>query len=630
MERIIGDAVSGARWASETFSSQDPWRRIVTVIKECLEVDDWLLEDQQDRFKWVVDSLPVTFELVKTKPFLQVRMTIEVFCNFESDSDGWFLASNLNRKSVGGVFVYQREQKRMDFVSYCALANWWDFALFIFSGKTAIGQCETISRRQDLLRFNKCQQVRQIHPTLGHKTKQHRLFVERLTDVFTADFVCGLWISELERIKILKLIADECQDIEIGPEWLEGRIERSINKLDFRFQVFADDDSISVFNNNSAIAAIAFNEWTDFGRAIAIDIGLPFFTHPGIFDDGASEVGAVEMANLLNKVAIETLWEKIGFGAFHVKGSQIIYSKIITHAAIKPVVFGSRHFEIADFLFDLINPNLISRIVKAVAREMKSVGEKTMREPDSMDLMDSIKRSRRKVELVRVANETIENMDTLGSYWDMPSKVIFLYGVYQGGPILGSIEIVQTLTREILIDRWRVLDNPGELVLADLNELDQKDSLRAVEDAIAGLHEGLVEAEFFYISPYVVEDTNSAILRGLLRLANHYEARGFDLMTRAFGIRKYPNPWWRPSDEELKKTGIDLTEFPELQSVEPNEAYLFSALDSRHVDCSLGFFQSWLEGAIVMRDNPDSTDEAIRKVEAFAEHTADRIGGSLD
>ena len=630
MERIIGDAVSGARWASETFSSQDPWSRIVTVIKECLEVDEWILDDKRDRLKWVVDSLPVTFELVSTKPYPQVRMTIEVFCNFESDSDGWYLASNLNRKSVGGVYVYQREQKRMDFVSYCALANWFDFALFIISGKIAIGQCETISRRQDLLRFNKCQQVRQIHPTLGHKTKQHRLIVERLTDVFTVDFVGGLWISETERSQILKFIADECQDIEIKPEWLEGGIERSINKLDFRFQVFVDDDSISVFNNNSAIAAIAFNEWTDFGRAIAIDIGLPFFTHPGIFDDGASEVGAVEMANLLNKVAIETLWEKVGFGAFHVKGSQIIYSKIITHVAIKPVVVGSRPFDIGDFLFDLINPNLISRIVKAVAREMKSVGEKTMREPDSMDLMDSIKRSRRKVELVRVANETIENMDTLGSYWDMPSKVIFLYGVYQGGPILGSIEIVQTLTRTILIDRWRALDNPGELVLADLSDLDQKGSLRAVEDAIAGLHEGLVEAEFFYISPYVVEDTNSAILRGLLRLANHYEARGFDLMTRAFGIRKYPNPWWRPSDEELKKTGIDLTEYPELQSVGPNEAYLFSALDLRHVDLSLGFFQSWLEGAIMMRDNPDSTDEAISKVEAFAEHTSDRIGGLLD
>jgi hypothetical protein len=61
MERIIGDAVSGARWASETFSDHDPWRRIVTVIKECLEIDDWILEDQQDRLKWIVDSLPVTF-----------------------------------------------------------------------------------------------------------------------------------------------------------------------------------------------------------------------------------------------------------------------------------------------------------------------------------------------------------------------------------------------------------------------------------------------------------------------------------------------------------------------------------------------------------------------------------------
>jgi hypothetical protein len=628
MERIIGDAVSGARWASETFSDHDPWSRIVTVIKECLEIDDWILEDQQDRLKWIVDSLPVTFELVKTKPFPQLRMTIEVFCNFESDSDGWYLASNLNRKAVGGVYVYQHVEKRMDFVSYCALSIWWDFALLIVSGKTAIGQCEIISRRQDVLRFNKCQQVRRIHPTLGQKTKPHRLFVERLTDKFSVDFVGGLWISETERSRILKFIADECQNIEIEPEWLEGGIERSINKLDFRFQVFADENYISVFNNNSAIAAIAFNEWTDFGRAIAIDIGLPFFTHSGIFDDGASHERAVWMANLLNEGAIKTLWEKVGFGAFHVKGSQIVYSKVITHVAIKPVVLRSLHFEIADILFDLINPNLISRIVKATARELESVGEKTMREPDSMDLMDSIKRSRRKVEPVRVASETIENIDTLSSYWDMPSKVIFLYGVYQGGPVLGSIEIVEMPNRTILIDRWRALYNPGELVLADLDDLDRKDLLIAIEDAIAGLHEGMVEADFFHIPPDVVEDTSNAILRGLLRLANHYGERGFDLMTRAFGIRKYPNPWWRPSDEELKNTGIDLAEFPELQSADPNEAYLFSALDLRHVDCSLGFFQSWLEGAIVMRDNPESTDEAARKVEAFAKHTLDRIGGS--
>ena len=626
MERIIGDAVSGAKWASEVFGEPDQWNRIVTIIKETLEVDEWVIEDQPNRLKWIADTLPVTFEMIETSPYPQVRMTVEVFNNFEADNDGWFLASNLNRKSVGGAYVYQRDQKTMEFVSYCAVSNWWDFALFVITSSTSIGQCENISRRGDILRFNKCQPAVQVHPTLGNRLSHHQLFATRLGDMSQIDFIGGLWISESERNRILQMVAEECPTIEIQPEWDESSIKRNIDQLDFRFQVFADKENISIYNDNSAIAAISFNEWTDFGRSIVIDIGLPLFTHMGIFDDGASDEQAVLLANLLNIGAIHTLWERVGFGSFHVKGSQIIYSKVIPHADIKPIVIGSPYFEVADFLFDIIDPNMVRRIVNSVAREMQAAKVQTQREPDSMDHMKSIKHHRRKTEPVRAGNETLENLASPLSYWDMPSTPIFLYGSFERNPALGSFEIVHTPTEDVLVDRWRSPGNPGELVLAKLNDLNREDFLKAIEDAAAGLHEGLLTPDFFHVPPGVGEEVANALTNGLMRMAQQYAENGVDLFTRACGIRKYPNPWWRPSDEELNDVGIDQAEFPELQGLDPIEAYLVSALHNPHVDTNLAFFQSWWQGAIAFQNSPDSTDEATKVVEAFAQHTIDRMG----
>lgn len=627
MERIIRGEVPGAKWASEAFGKQDAWNRIAAVIKETFEIDEWVLEDQPNQLKWIADTLPVTFEMVDTKPYPQVRMTVEVFNNFETDIDGWYLASNLNRKSVGGAYVYRHQQRTMEFVSYCAVSNWWDFALFIIAASTAVGQCENISRRKDVLRFNKCQPATQVHPTLGRRTDHQNLFAARLSDMFQIDFVGGLWISESERNQILEKIKDECPSIEIQPEWNESSINRNIDKLDFRFRVFADKECISVYNGNSAIAAISFNDYTDFGRAIVIDIGLPLFTHTGIFDDGASAEEAVRLANLLNICALETLWEQVGFGSFHVKGSQIVYSKVIPHASIKPIVIGSPYLEIGDLMFDIINPNMVRRVVNSVAREMHSINVQTKREPDSMDFMDSIKRHQRKVEPVRAANESVENIDTASSHWDMPSIPIILYGVFVGGPILGSIEIVQTVSERILVDRWRSPGNPGELILAKLDDLDREDFLKAIEDAAAGLHEGLLLPDFFHIPPGVGEEVTDALANGLMRMTRHYADKGVDLLARACGIRKYPNPWWRPLEEELKEEGIDVTEFPELQGLEPGEAYLVSAMQKSLVDINLGFFQSWWEGAIAFQNDPGSPDSATKVVDDFAQHTIDRLNG---
>jgi hypothetical protein len=108
-------------------------------------------------------------------------------------------------------------------------------------------------------------------------------------------------------------------------------------------------------------------------------------------------------------------------------------------------------------------------------------------------------------------------------------------------------------------------------------------------------------------------------------MAQHYGENGVDLFTRACGIRKYPNPWWRPSDEELNDVGIDRAVIPELQGLDPVEAYLVSALHNPHVDTNLAFFQSWWQGAIAFQNSPESSDEAAKVVEAFAQHSLNRI-----
>ena len=114
---------------------------------------------------------------------------------------------------------------------------------------------------------------------------------------------------------------------------------------------------------------------------------------------------------------------------------------------------------------------------------------------------------------------------------------------------------------------------------------------------------------------------------GLFRMATHFLDEGVDLLKYAYRIRRYPNPFLRPSETESMDEGIEFNEFPELQGLEPVEAYLVSAMQNEHVDINLGYFQSWLEGALAFNNNPDSPDDAERVVENFAQHTIDRLSG---
>lgn len=631
MDRIIGDSVSGAQWASERFGEADEWTRVVTVVKEVFLIDEWVVEDELNKLIWIADSLLVSLEKFDTKPLPQIRLTVEVFKDFETDTDGCYLASNLNRKNRSGAFLYKKKNKKIYFISYCAVETWWDFAIFLLNGFRSIGECENLSRRKDVIRFNKCQSATQHHPTMGHRVEHHTLFKNRLADMFQNDFIGGLWISESERFQILKLIADNCPTIGIEPELEEKRGGRNIENLDFRFPVFAKTKQISVFNDNSAIAAIKFNEWTDFGRAIVIDIGIPFFSHRGIFDDGASDELAVVIANILNESAIERLWQAIGFGSFYVKGSQILFSMIIPHTSIKPIVIGAPPLMVATILFDFINPNMVERLVNAVAMELKLAEFKTEREPDSMDLMRSIRRGRRKTEPVRLAyekNETINNGGTPSSFWDFPSTPLIVYGIFNPiGSWLCSLEVVYTLNSTMLIHRWRHPFDPGERVLCDLNESDGAAFHKAIEDSVAGLHDGNSVPDFIHIMVDMSNELADRISGGLYRMATHFLDEGVDLLKYAYRIRRYPNPFLRPSETESMDDGIDFNEFPELQGLEPVEAYLVSAMQNEHVDINLGYFQSWLEGALAFNNNPDSPDDAERVVENFAQHTIDRLSG---
>ncbi len=75
----------------------------------------------------------------------------------------------------------------------------------------------------------------------------------------------------------------------------------------------------------------------------------------------------------------------------------------------------------------------------------------------------------------------------------------------------------------------------------------------------------------------------------------------------------------------MKEEGIDVTEFLELQGLEPGEAYLVFAMQKSLADINLGFFQSWWEGAIAFQNDPGSQDSATKVVDDFAQHTIDRL-----
>ena len=623
MERIAGNPISSAQWALQEPEDGLAWERASTVIKECLGVDEWKIHEESNKLVWIADSLTVSAEYRPTSPLPQFRITIEVLADFNDDDDGWFLASNLNHKAVGGAYVYRPKTKSLDFVLYCAASLWFDFAFLLLGARTAIGHCENLSRRDDILRFAKCRSAARPHPIRGQRTEHHELFLDRFWDVTQMDFIGGLWLSDREREGVFERIHNECPSLEIQPGWAEGFAARTIETMDFGYQISIDSAHRSVLRDYTAFSLTEFNCWTDFGRSIVIHVSLPLFTWEGIFDDGASHDEAVRLANLLNLAANEMCWQKLGIGAWFAKGSQICFSMAIPHANLKPVVIGAPRYEIADIIFDVVNPNMVHRLVNIAVRDLHQIDVISQREPQEMDSINSVARLRRIDSPVRARNESVHARDIQDSLWDLPSFPLLVYGVFNPvGPSLGSIELISGRESTIIVNRYRHHMNPGEVVLCELPE-NVMGLPSAIRESVGRLHEHTSIPDFIHVSVDLDSEIKDAVFDGLLDMCKGFADEDVDLTLKAMRIQHQPNPWWRPMDPDSEET----PEISELNGLTPAEAYLSTAMQTELVDYNLGLFQAWWEGALAFLRDPNSPDEATRTVERFTEHTLDRMRG---
>lgn len=622
MERIAGDPVTSAMWAIEAIDTEDLWNRLQAVIGECLFVGDSKLGAGNSHITWLADSLEISATLNATTPLSQLKFQIRVFEAFDDDDDGWFLASNLNRSASGGAYVYDSDARTLTFVSYCALADWFDLALLLFGVRTAIGQCEVLSRREDVTRFAKCRSAsRNVSENEG-KISSKDAVAQRLWDMTQPDYIAGIWLSERERSGIFERITAECPWISVENAVSEGAVSRIIEGMDFGYQVVPANEYLSVFNNNSSISRVSFDMWTNFGRAIVTTIALPLFTHSGIFDDGASELQAVKLANLLNTAASVMCWEKLGVGSWFAKGAQICFATRVPHSNLKPIVMGTNTADIADVVFDVINPNMTHRLVSIVARELHSIGIETQREPNSMDSMASLVSAVTTPDPIRVSNEEMLREDEDFVSWTFPSVPLLVYGVFNPvGSTMGSVEVVDARYGSFIVSRYRHPSNPGEEILATVSP--DKSLSQHVVEAIRSLSEHISPPTFISIPVDLHEDLRGAVFEGLMLMSEQFERAGFDMAQQGLAIRNQPNPWWRAPDGNDDVFEIS----PELEGLAPAEIYLSQAMQIAIVDFNIGLFQAWWEGALAFARDPSNPDEATRVVMAFTDHTLTRLRG---
>lgn len=623
VERIVGNVVSSAQWAGEAFDGGPAWERASVVIKECLEVGNCVIEEDDSRLIWFADSLTISAKYRSAHPYPQLSITIHVLAEFTSDDDGLFLASNLNHTAVGGSFTYRSETKSMDFVLYCAVAIWSDFALLLLAARTAIGHCENLSRREDTLRYAKCRSAARPRLNGGGSSHRHELFDARFWDLYTMDFITGIWLSKREREGVFDRINDECRWAEIQRGSIEPDAHRNLEAMDFSYQVWVDSEHRVVLNDFSALSFTEFNCWTDFGRSIVIHVSLPLFTWEGIFDDGASHDEAVRLANVLNIAAHEMCWQKLGLGAWFAKGSQICHSMAIPHANLKHVVMGSPRFEVADVIFDIVNPNMVHRLVNIATRDLHQVGVVSRRDPQEMDSIKSIVQLRQRRFFTRASNESIVSNNVEDSVWDLPSTPLLFFGIFNPvGSSLGSIELVYTRESTLIVNRFRHHLSPSETVLAVV-PLTSDELVSAIKTAVGRLHEMTSIPDFINIPLDVGPDVREAVLEGLFQMCKGFAGEGVDVSLEARRIYHQPNPWWRPVEPDSEST----PETPELDEHDPESAYLSTVMNPSLVDYNLGLFQAWWEGAVAFQNDPNDPDEAAKTVRRFTQHTLDRMSG---
>lgn len=623
MERIVGDTATTACWALDTSDSADSWSRLQTALKECLHIGEWILSEGPHTLSWISDTLAVTANYSEVKPFPFLRVSVQVFNQFVSPVDAIFLTNSLNRKSTGGSFVYNHRTETVDFVTYCPTTTWWDFALFLNSLRLSIAQCETLSRRDSILQFNKCKSASTTHPINGIRTQEHPHYESRLDDVFQVDYIGGLYLSERERGQIFELINSECDDLEFQQLWDEDTPGRTIDKMDFSFQLFPPEDCDNVLNGFSAYATVRFNEWTDYGRAVSINLGLPLFTFSGLFDDGATHEDAAELANLLNFAASEMCWQKVGLGCWWAKGSQVCFSMDIPHTWLKPIVLNSLAIEIAELVFDVVNPKMLQRMFNIAIRELKSIDIATKRDPEEMDQHQSIIRHRRKIEPVRCDDLSAKAETLLDSYWDMPGRPVFIFGVFNPvGSTLGSIELIHTKDATLVAYRYRHPAGDRELIIDSLTNEEPLEL--AINEGISLLAGQISPPDFFHIPTDLPQEIYDAVLQGARAMATEFSLSGVDLTLKAARILNQPNPWWRKGTSEPKTDDDDLSLF---DGVDPVDAYLNEASHPFVVDVNLGLFHAWWAGAQTWVREPDNPEQATQVVESLTRHVMIRQNG---
>jgi len=618
IEKIVGDPVSSAMWACEAIGTPEEWSRIRVVFAECLKVGDRVFEDTPGVIKWVIETLEAQVEIKDLSPYKQARFTVRIYDGFENRSDGIFFANALNKKAVGGTFVYDATTKSINFVSYCGLALWWDLALLLYSARAACGNAEAIAHRRDMLRHNKCQPAVSSHK--GVSEEENEIISQRLWDMSQPDYISGLWLSDVEYQSIISDLKELEPDFDITPIVGEESLGRNIEKMDFRFRAFPSDDLLYVFNGSTSICVVLFNEWTEWGRSLSVHMGVPFFTFEEQIPEGTSEETATSLANILNHASHEALWQKVGFGTWYAKGSQLCFSMVIPHSILKPIICGVDRENVAELFVDLIHPAWMNRIVSAAARVLHELAEVSKREPGQYDSVESIIESRKFPEAVRADNATISSLDEPNDLWTLPSTPFLVYGIFNPvGPTMGSLEIVNGRSESYIVNRWRHPFSPGEEVLFVFNK--EEGMLSNMQRAVLELSDLISLPSFISIPQNFPPEFQEGIYSALISMAEVFERNCDDLLGEAIRMHYQPNPWIRPSAEE----STDLEAPEDFEGMTNAEVYAAVSNNPCLVDFNIGLFQAWWEGAIACLADPKNPQRATETVEKFMQHTLDRM-----
>jgi len=494
----------------------------------------------------------------------------------------------------------------------------------LHSARAACGNAEAISHRSDILRHNKCQPAVSFHK--GISGEKNEIVSQRLWDMSQPDYISGLWISDVEYQSIISDLKELEPDFNITPMVGEESLGRNIEKMDFRFKVLPSDDLMHVFNDTYSSCVVLFNEWTEWGRSLSVHIGVPFFTFEERIPEDTSDETASTLANMLNHASRDASIQKLGFGTWFAKETQLCFSMVIPHSILKPIICGVDRHDVAELFIDLIHPQWSNRVVSAAAWILNEMGEVSKREPNQFDSLESIIESRKRPEAVRADNASIAKLEELGELsdlWQFPSTPFLLYGIFNPvGPTMGSLEIVNGRSESYMVQRWRHPFLPGERVLFAFKEEDGV--LVCMQRAVLELADLISPPDFVSIPQNFSPEFRDGIFSALISMAEMFERNGENLLGKAIRMYDFPNPWVRPTEDDSTNSETPA----DFEGMTNAEAYSNVSNNPFLVDFNIGLFQAWWEGAIAFMTDPNDPQSATEVAERFMQHTYDRKGSS--